>query len=180
MTQLSWLGLQGYRILENRFALSKCLSVSRAGELYAGWDLNLIETEGNGAKILLHLINKANFPTLQTDNIHLLKEVTTRFNNKIILSALTAGETDSEIWFVFKHPGHAELQALLTHGLAHPTIYQQVHKNLRSVQIKQSTHLDPNLMVASADHQIYVIGTALLAEFKNTGNLCFHESAQYV
>ena len=73
MTQLSWLGLQGYRILENRFALSKCLSVSRAGELYAGWDLNLIETEGNGAKILLHLINKANFPTLQTDNIHLLK-----------------------------------------------------------------------------------------------------------
>lgn len=171
MTQLSWLGLQGYRILENRFALSKCLSVSRAGELYAGWDLNLIETEGNGAKILLHLINKANFPTLQTDNIHLLKEVTTRFNNKIILSALTAGETDSEIWFVFKHPGHAELQALPTHGLAHPTIYQQVHKNLRSVQIKQSTHLDPNLMVASADHQIYVIGTALLAEFKNTGNL---------
>ena len=171
MTQLSWLGLQGYRILENRFALSKCLSVSRAGELYAGWDLTLIETEGNGAKILLHLINKANFPTLQTDNIHLLKEVTTRFNNKIILSALTAGETDSEIWFVFKHPGHAELQALPTHGLAHPTIYQQVHKNLKSVQIKQSTHLDLNLMVASADHQIYVIGTALLAEFKNTGNL---------
>jgi hypothetical protein len=100
-----------------------------------------------------------------------LKEVTTRFNNKIILSALTAGETDSEIWFVFKHPGHAELQALPTHGLAHPTIYQQVHKNLKTVQIKQSSHLDANLMVVSADHQIYVLGTALLAEFKNTGNL---------
>lgn len=158
------IGAANYRILDARYALMNCLSVSAAGELYQGRDLERLDRSGAESRVLIHIMPtnwsavfnaKAAFQDLCVD-VQALK-------SERVLAVLDHGSYGATHYFVLESPTERNLMALAKVTTDFPRIQTKALNWLDSLQAVRKVGLEPGLLLLTPNEDFYVTATNLLA-----------------
>lgn len=158
------IGAANYRILDARYALMNCLSVSAAGELYQGRDLERLERSGVESRVLIHIMPtnwsaafnaKAAFQDLCVD-VQALK-------SERVLAVLDHGSYGATHYFVLESPAERNLMALAKVTTDFPRIQNKALNWLDNLQAVRKVGLEPGLLLLTPNEDFYITATNLLA-----------------
>ncbi len=156
-------GAVNYRILDARYALMNCLSVSAAGELYQGRDLERLNGSGLESRVLIHIM-----PTNWAAGFNReaafgdLCVTVQNLKTDRVLPVLDHGAYGVTSYFVLESPPERNLQALTKMSGDVQRLQKKAINWLDNLGGNQSVGLEPGLLLLTPTEEMYVTATNLL------------------
>lgn len=158
------MGVVSHRIIDQRYALMNSLSVSGAGELYQGRDVDLMEKEGMHSRVLVHVIPESVMAGVDVGDAFQKVQHSLSFMRagEQVLPVIAYGRCVGAVYFVLESPAERNVQALSSGESGNQKLRKKITGLYDALNFSSDWALEPGLLLTTSDAKLYVAGTALL------------------